>query len=140
MQGPPKVGSPPISPFLQNTSGSFSAKDEPPVASLEPSRGLFFQVDPASNPSLGGMAACGSSGTLCCNYGTMKDPWPAAVRCGEAMCVDSWGNVGVWGCGGGGEHLFAPNPKFRSGHDVAVKTPSKIIIETFIHAQFPTVE
>ncbi|CAJ1424587.1 unnamed protein product [Effrenium voratum] len=39
---------------------------------LEP-QGLFFQVDPASNPSLGGMAACGSSGTLCCNYGTMKE-------------------------------------------------------------------
>mmetsp|Transcript_34663 Transcript_34663/g.79860 ORF Transcript_34663/g.79860 Transcript_34663/m.79860 type:complete len:526 (-) Transcript_34663:45-1622(-) len=37
------------------------------------SEGLFFQVDPASNPSLGGMAATGSSGTLCCKYGTMKE-------------------------------------------------------------------
>uniref|UniRef100_A0A0K6S6L6 D-lactate dehydrogenase (cytochrome) n=2 Tax=Chromera velia CCMP2878 TaxID=1169474 RepID=A0A0K6S6L6_9ALVE len=34
---------------------------------------LLFQVDPASNPSLGGMAATGSSGTLCCKYGTMKE-------------------------------------------------------------------
>ncbi|CAK8995271.1 Probable D-lactate dehydrogenase [Durusdinium trenchii] len=39
---------------------------------LEP-MGLFFQVDPASNPSLGGMSATGASGTLCCNYGTMKE-------------------------------------------------------------------
>ena len=39
---------------------------------LEP-LGLLFQVDPASNPTLGGMAATGASGTLCCGYGTMKE-------------------------------------------------------------------
>eukprot|EP00919_Chromeraceae_sp_WS-2016_P002260 GHVR01005513.1.p1 GENE.GHVR01005513.1~~GHVR01005513.1.p1 ORF type:complete len:423 (+),score=104.59 GHVR01005513.1:4-1272(+) len=36
-------------------------------------KGYFFLVDPASNPTLGGMAATGSSGTLCCRYGTMKE-------------------------------------------------------------------